>query len=262
MSECFKRYEKKYLLDEKQYSYIKEKIRDYTVDDVYSEYDLMSIYYDNDSDELIRRSVEKPLYKEKLRIRAYVPPKGDDKVQVELKKKYDGIVYKRRTTATYRDVLEDIYGCTFTDEQIGREIGYFLRYHRNLRPKIYTGCHRTSYKGKTDRDLRITFDEDMVYRTKNLCLSKDIHDRSINDGIIMEIKVNNSMPLWLTKILDEAGACPRGFSKVGRAYMKEKEKEHGIIQNDIYGYIHPDTVPAGDRSQPGIGIIDFPLLHV
>ena len=227
MSEIFKRYEKKYLLDDRQYVLIKEKIRDYTVDDVYRDYDLMSVYYDNENDELIRRSVEKPLYKEKLRIRAYVPPKGDDRIQVELKKKYDGIVYKRRTTARYCEVLGDIYRCAFADEQIGKEIAYFLKYHAGLRPKIYIGCHRTSFKGKTDSDLRITFDEDMVYRTENVRLAKDIDDRPLTEGVIMEIKVSGSVPIWLTKILDEVKARPQGFSKVGRAYMKEKENAYG-----------------------------------
>lgn len=229
MAESFKRYEKKYLLDEKQYSSMKEKLKGYIEDDVYKEYNLMSIYYDNDNYELIRRSIEKPKYKEKLRIRTYNPPKDDDYVQVELKKKYDGIVYKRRTKAKYKEVMDDIYNAQFKDEQIGKEIKYFLDYYGKLKPKIYIACNRKSYIGKEDKTLRITFDEKMEYRFKDLSLNKNEKDESIRDGIIMEIKVNGNMPLWLTKILDEVKVYSRGFSKVGNAYLKEMEKENGII---------------------------------
>lgn len=230
MSESFKRYEKKYLLDNRQYSLIKDFIKDYVVDDVYKEYNLMSIYYDNDNYELIRRSIEKPKYKEKLRIRAYNPPNKDDYIQVELKKKFDGIVYKRRTQGQYEDVLNNIYTCEFKDLQVGKEINYFLDYYGQLKPKIYIACKRRSYKGKEDESLRITFDENMTYRFKNICLKEDReNDKSINDGIIMEIKVNESMPLWLTKMLDEAKAYPKSFSKVGNAYLKEMENNNGII---------------------------------
>ncbi|MBR0461970.1 MAG: polyphosphate polymerase domain-containing protein [Erysipelotrichaceae bacterium] len=262
MSQSFKRYEKKYLLDDKRYAYITEAIRDHVKDDIYKEYDLMSLYYDNDNDELIRRSIEKPLYKEKLRIRAYMPPKDDDMIQVELKKKYDGIVYKRRTRARYRDVLDDIYGCEFEDVQTGEEIRYFLKHYGKLSPKIYTGCHRTSYKGIDDEDLRITFDKDMVYRTKDIYLGRNANDLPINEGIIMEIKVKDALPLWLVQILDEAKAYPRGFSKVGNAYLKEKEKENGTVQNDIQRVIHSDAVYDRYSSQYGTGLYDRPVLHV
>ncbi|MBR2577347.1 MAG: VTC domain-containing protein, partial [Erysipelotrichaceae bacterium] len=128
-----------------------------------------------------------------------------------------------------KEVLNDIYDCQFTDEQIGNEIRYFLDYYGNLRPRIFIGAHRTSYIGKEDKTLRITFDEDMVYRMKDVSLKRSDDDSSINDGIIMEIKVNNSLPLWLVRIMDEAGAYPQAFSKVGKSYLKEKEKEYGII---------------------------------
>lgn len=229
MIDTFKRYEKKYLLNKEQYSLIKEKIKEYVKDDIYKQYHLMSIYYDNDNYELIRRSIEKPKYKEKLRIRAYNPPNNDDYIQVELKKKYDGIVYKRRTQAKYEDVLNDIYNCEFKNKQVGKEINYFLNYYGSLSPKIFIACDRSNYIGKEDDSLRITFDENMVYRFTNICLKDDDDNEAINDKVIMEIKVNGTMPLWLTKILDEVKAYPRGFSKVGNAYLKEMEKRNGII---------------------------------
>ena len=229
MAENFKRYEKKYLLNSKQVDYIKEHIQEYVNDDKFKEYNLMSIYYDNDNYELIRRSIEKPMYKEKLRIRAYNPPKSDDYIQVELKKKLDGIVYKRRTQAKYDEALNNIYDCEFKDEQIGKEINYFLKYYGNLSPKIYIACKRTNYKGKEDEKLRITFDENMVYRMKDVCLKSSDLDKPINDSVIMESKVFGSMPLWLTKILDDAHAYSRGFSKVGTAYLKEMENNYGTI---------------------------------
>ena len=229
MVETFKRYEKKYLLDKNQYTLIKDKIREYVDDDVYKEYKLMSIYYDNDNYELIRRSIEKPKYKEKLRIRAYQAPNNNDNVQVELKKKYAGIVYKRRTQAKYEDVLNNIYECEFNNKQIGAEIKYFLNYYGHLSPKVYIACKRSNYIGKEDKNLRITFDEDLAYRFKDINLQSNINDKPINDSVIMEIKVVGSMPIWLTNILDEVNAYPRSFSKVGTAYLKETENQNGII---------------------------------
>ena len=223
MAEIFQRFEKKYLLDREQYRKIIELIEGHMIPDKFFRTRVNSIYYDTDDDRLIRRSIEKPEYKEKLRIRAYGDVKPDDMIYVELKKKYDGIVYKRRTKARYQDLLEDIYGCSFEDRQIGEEIRYALKYYERLKPAWFISCMRTSYVDKDDRRLRITFDDDMVYRNTCLSLKNTPEDRTITDKIVMELKVPGPMPLWLTEILDEVKAYPRGFSKVGTAYMKEME---------------------------------------
>ena len=221
MAEIFQRYEKKYLLDTKQYSYIRELLDKYMNHDKFYKTRVNSIYYDTDSCELIRRSIEKPEYKEKLRIRTYGDVKDDDKVFVELKKKYDGIVYKRRTKSVYRDVLKNIYECKFDDQQIGNEIRYALKYYDHLKPAYFISYLRTSYVANDDNNIRITFDQDIRYRHNHLSLENEKDDEPVTDKIIMELKVNGSIPLWLSHILNEVRVYPQGFSKVGTAYLKE-----------------------------------------
>ena len=220
MSETFDRIEKKYLLSAEQYNEILKALMPYVDEDAFFKSQVMSIYYDTPNYQLIRRSVEKPDYKEKLRIRSYSPPKKDDEIFVELKKKLDGVVYKRRTTGKYGDVLDNIYEAEFKDVQVGRELKYFLKEYENLRPMIFIGTDRYSYRGKENKSLRITFDLNMRYRLENLSLKDDPKNRPINDGVIMEIKADGAYPLWLSNILSDNKAYPRGFSKVGTAYLK------------------------------------------
>ena len=223
MSQTFERYEKKYLLDENQYHQVLDKIQSYVMHDAYYKSQIRSIYYDTDIYELIRRSIEKPEYKEKLRIRSYGDT-SDGEVFVEFKKKFDGIVYKRRTKANCKQVIDDIYHCDFNDAQIGKEIKYALNHYHNLHPCIYIGCDRTSYIGKQDNNLRITFDRHISYRTKNLSLQSSVNDKEVTDKTVMELKVDKAIPLWLCKILDETKVYPHSFSKVGNALIKEMKE--------------------------------------
>ena len=220
MAEIFERFEQKYLLDANQCKLILNEVETYMKKNKFFEADINSIYFDTDNFVLINRSIEKPLYKEKLRIRSYED--YPDEVFMELKKKYDGVVYKRRCKVKYPECL-DIYNCEFDDKQIGEEIKYALKFYQKLEPKIYVGSKRYSYIGKQGADLRITFDEKIRYRFRNLSLNKSSDDKLLTDKIVMEIKVDNAMPLWLSKILDEVKAYPQGYSKVGNAYIKEKK---------------------------------------
>lgn len=219
--ETFQRFEKKYLLSDEQFRKMMVKLKGHIMPDKFSESDIRSIYYDTKDHQLIRRSIEKPEYKEKLRIRSYKEVDDDDQVFVELKKKYDGIVYKRRTKAKCKDLINDIRHCSFKDPQVGKEINYALNYYGELQPSIFIGCQRISFTGVDDKDLRITFDKDICYRMNDLSLKRTDADKKLTDQTVMELKIRDAMPLWLSDILDEVKAYPRGFSKVGNAYIKE-----------------------------------------
>ena len=219
--ETFRRSEKKYLLDQGSYEKLMDLLKEYIVPDKFHETAVNSIYYDTDDHQLIRRSIEKPEYKEKLRVRSYKDADEDDAVFLEFKKKLDGVVYKRRTKAACGEVLSDISHCRFDDEQVGKEIRYALNYYGNLSPRIYIGSIRTSFAAKDDERIRITFDQDLRYRMKDLSLKRSKDDKRLTDQIVMELKVPEAMPLWLSHILDETKAYPRGFSKVGTAYLRE-----------------------------------------
>lgn len=225
MSESFTRSEKKYLLSKEQYLLFKNKINDYIIPDKFSKSKISSLYYDNQTNELIRRSIEKPKYKEKFRVRCYGDVKDDDLVFAEIKKKLNGVVYKRRTKAKYKDLMNNILTCEFKDKQIGEEIKYFAKYYNGILPSYYISSYRTSYISKNNPNIRITFDEDLKYRKTHLNLKESVDDKVITEDIIMEIKVVDSYPSWLYKALDDLKLYPRGFSKVGTAFIKEKNYE-------------------------------------
>lgn len=228
--EDFVRCESKYLLTELKYQELIVKLKEYIEVDVYDRSHIMSIYYDTDDDRLLTRSIEKPIFKEKLRIRSYDPPLNNDDVYIELKKKLDGVVYKSRTRVKYLDVLNDLMCSNYEDERIGIEIKNLYQRYVGLYPKIFVSCDRKYFVGKEDHSLRITFDSNIKYRTKNLTLSDSNEDRKLDEVIVMEIKGSNAMPLWLVKELDELNIYKSGFSKVGTAFLKEIERnKYGVI---------------------------------
>lgn len=220
MAEYFLRKENKYLLDQSTFNSLLSKLDDYLVHDKYNKSHLLSVYFDSDDYRLITKSIEKPEYKEKLRIRSYAPPLDDEKIYVELKKKFDGVVYKRRTKAKYQDVLKDIDDCKFDDDLVGKEIVSLSNRYGGLKPKVFISCDREYFVGKQDSNLRITFDSNLMYRTKNVYLNHADNDVKLDDSIIMEIKAAGAMPLWLVRILDELKIFKTSYSKVGNAFLK------------------------------------------
>ncbi len=229
---CFKRYEKKYRLTREQQRIILNGMREHMQADKFGQYTICNIYYDTDDWQLIRTSIEKPVYKEKLRVRSYGVPGDKDKVFVELKKKYDGVVYKRRITTapgTANAFLSgDAVGGDFG--QIGREIEWFQSFYET-KPKVFIGYDRLAFAGTEQPELRITFDTDLRFRTDELDLRLGDHGALIlpHDEVLMEIKIPGVCPLWLSELLSEAGAFPSSFSKIGCCYknniLKPEKKE-------------------------------------
>lgn len=220
----FKRKEMKYLLDPQQYSEFRKRITGYMEQDQYGLHTICSIYFDNDDDHIIKNSLEKPLYKEKLRLRSYGVPKDESSpVFLELKKKYKGIVYKRRIPLTLKSAEDYIYNDIKPDQsQIFREIDYFRRLY-NVYPKIFIGYDRIAMFGTADHELRLTFDFNVRCRRTMLHLTDGDHGtKLIPDGYaLMEIKISGSMPLWLSHILTELKIYPTSFSKYGEFYKAE-----------------------------------------
>lgn len=233
----FKRYEKKYLLNPVQYVAFIEAIKPYAKVDQYGLHTIGNIYYDNDAFELIRKSIDQPLYKEKLRTRVYNVDYCNKLVYVELKKKYKGVVYKRRTRLQGESIHGFLYHSDFntTEDQISREIQWFVRRYAPV-PKIYIGYERTAYYGLENADLRMTLDHNIRYRTEDLELSKGHYGESLlhPKTYLLEIKTSGAMPLWLCRILSELYIYPQSFSKVGYCYkeyiLKLEDMKGGTIQ--------------------------------
>lgn len=219
----FKRLEKKYLLSAEQYERLMAQLREHIEPDRFHKSTVCSLYYDSDSYELIRRSIDAPVYKEKLRVRSYGVPEADGRVFVELKKKFKGIVYKRRVVMGALEAELWLSGKQSAprDSQIVREIEWFM--HENAPvPKMFIACERTAWKAKDEHELRITFDEEIRFRETELELTAGSHGEALTERgqVLMEIKLPDAAPLWLAHMLSELELYPTGFSKYGTAYKK------------------------------------------
>ncbi len=217
----FKRYELKYLLTRENFEEIKSQIVKRLLPDEYGENVIQSLYYDTVDDRLVRTSMEKPLFKEKLRLRCYNLNDNDSDVYLEMKRKYDGVVYKRRVACKESDAKNFFEGKK-QNSQIGKELDYFLSYYKNLLPKTLIIYDREAYVDKTS-DLRVTFDKNVRYRKSDLNFHTSLDGENLlPDGyVLMELKTGTALPLWLCDLLDKQGVRKTSFSKYGTAYAKE-----------------------------------------
>lgn len=224
----FERVEKKYLLTPKQHQGILAALAGRMQPDCYGESAVMSLYLDTPDSLLIRRSTEKPTYKEKLRLRSYGVPTDEDTVYLEVKKKVGGVVYKRRVGMSAARAMACIYrGDVDGSSQIERELDYMFRRYAP-RPALWLAYDRTAYieRAPTPDGLRLTMDHNIRSRDHSLdlrlgdegepLLAPDVH--------LMEIKTARAIPLWLCAALDEYGVKPVSFSKYGTVYTRQMRK--------------------------------------
>ncbi len=220
----FKRRELKYLVTAKQKRILQEAMAPYMEPDPYGRSTICSLYFDTSDYLLARRSSEHPIYKEKLRVRSYGTAGENSPVFVELKKKYRGVVYKRRIGAAQREAMDYLCGGGKLEsvDQIAREIDYFKNLYRELAPAVYLSCEREAYFGVEDGELRITFDDDIIWRDTDLSLCVKPYGTAIlQPGYsLMEVKLAGAMPLWLCGLLSENSIFMTGFSKYGSAYRQ------------------------------------------
>ena len=217
----FKRYEKKYLLNPEQYAILKAEIDKHFVPDEYGETKICNIYYDTPEYLLITRSIDKPIFKEKLRLRTYGVPEDSTTAFIEVKRKFDSVVYKRRIHMPYIDAIKYMENppCTST-KQIYKEIDYAIKLYKGLAPSFYISYDRSAFFYKETSDIRVTFDSNITWRDYDLDLRKGSYGESLlpDNYKIMEIKVPNTAPLWLAELLSDLKIYPTSFSKVGTAY--------------------------------------------
>ena len=218
----FERYEKKYLLTAEQYTAVRTALDRIMEVDQYGETTILNIYYDTPDFRLIRRSLEGPVYKEKLRLRCYGVPEEGSPAFIELKKKYKGIVYKRRISAPYREAVEFLRKGDGPKSQIGSEIRYFKKLYRGLEPKMVISCERIAMAGKEDPELRVTFDRNIRWRETGLDLTAGSEGKTVMDDgqVLMEVKIKDAMSCGFARLFSELGIFPCSFSKYGKAYQQ------------------------------------------
>lgn len=221
----FKRSEKKYLLDSGQYESLMARLKELTIPDEYGEYSVFNVYYDTDDFSLIRHSLEAPAFKEKFRIRCYKIPSKEDKIFLEIKKKYKKVVYKRRIICPYGVAEEYLNGGSppevpENEERTLAEIDYLLK-SKQLKPKVFLAYDRMAYVAKSDPDFRITFDRNIRSRDYAVdFMYGDGGELLLSEGQrLMELKAHEALPMWMVKILSELKIYPESFSKYGRVYI-------------------------------------------
>ncbi len=229
----FKRYEKKFLLDVAQYRKIVDFVDRYMVFDKYcigeQVYGLLNVYFDTPDNLLIERSTDKPLYKEKLRLRSYFPPENNDsKVFFEIKQKYKECVTKRRAVLRYGEALElisthlppKLADDSYLNVQVTKEICAMFKRYPGLRPSVFIAYDRIAMFGKDDPELRVTFDRNIRTRRENPTFEFGLDGNELlpEGKYLMEIKIPNAMPLWLARYLSENRIFSTSFSKYGKEY--------------------------------------------
>lgn len=222
----FKRYEFKYLLTTEQYNHLREVMVDHMQLDEFGRNNINNIYFDTPDFLLIRRSLEKPTYKEKLRVRWYGTREAKTPIFIELKKKYKGIVYKRRIKRSWDETKgyfkEHIPLPEGKQKQITHELDYFVNFYENLGPALFLGYEREAFFGLENHDFRMTFDHNIR------CTQERIYQQKENGGIrilpkgavLLEVKTGEAVPNWLLHFFAQEKVYKSSFSKYGTAYNK------------------------------------------
>lgn len=228
----FDRYEMKYLIDADQKNNVLKAMQPYMMLDKYGRTTIRNIYYDTDDYRIVRNSIAKPIYKEKLRIRSYSKATSESTVFVELKKKYESKVYKRRIPLLEKDAScwiaeQNNLDCSnkdfdYRDFQIVNEIEYFKDFYENLKPKAFIAYEREAFYTNEPSDFRVTFDENILCRFDGLSLQNDVSGEAIlpSGKTLLEIKCSGGIPMWMAIVLSENRIYKSTFSKYGIAYER------------------------------------------
>ena len=222
----FRRMEKKMLLPTDDVPRLLERLETVMRPDPHNQdgkpYMLCNLYFDDDSNHVIRNSVERPFYKEKLRLRSYGVPTDDSLVFLEIKKKTDGVGTKRRARIPLVDAMHFLdtgihpEGIPYIDEQVLREIDYY-RSHHDVHPSTYVSYLRHAYFSVDDPSFRVTVDRDILTRHHDLDLRLGRYGEAIlpPDLTLIEVKFAGSVPLWFARLMSEFKTSFHTFSKYG-----------------------------------------------
>ncbi len=228
----FNRTEIKYMLTPEKENAFMESVHGKLVTDAFSQSTISNVYFDTDDFQLIRSSIEKPVYKEKLRLRSYETPSDSSGVFVEVKKKVKGTVYKRRLMLPYHTAMDYLGGepIQTKNPQVQNEIDWFLKRYP-LQPKAFISYDRSSWRGVENPNLRITFDRNILFRSDQLELIQGSWGTQVLDPSLslMEIKLNGAMPLWLSHSLNDLSIFPTSYSKYGSCYKSYLLKNTKLV---------------------------------
>ncbi|MEQ6205112.1 polyphosphate polymerase domain-containing protein [Enterococcus mundtii] len=239
LKNVFQRKETKYLIPTAQFhSFLKDLKKQMQIDE-YGLHTILSLYFDTPDDRFITNSMTKPKYKEKFRVRSYGISQETSMVFLEIKKKVNGIVYKRRMPLTYAEYLQWLdqkYFLKNEAEQIPQEVNWLFKRNPDLSPKTMIIYERISLFGTSDPDFRVTFDQNIRFRSTNLDLSITGKETLVAPeiGILMEVKALGAYPLWFVELLNDYQLKKGSFSKYAETYQRhlfiqrKERKNHAI----------------------------------
>lgn len=235
LKKVFQRKENKYLLTQSQFQSFFDDLHQYMSVDQYGLHTIQSLYYDTPDYYFIQRSISKPKYKEKFRVRSYGTARADSLVFLEIKKKVAGIVYKRRLVLTYEEYLNWEASGKFSEQlssvQIAREITWLFYRQPALSPKVLITYDRLSLFMVDDSEFRVTFDQNIRYRTENLALDNKTSGELVAPevGVLMEVKAMGAYPLWFTALLAKYHIQKSSFSKYAQTYQRHLFKKEELL---------------------------------
>lgn len=234
----FRRRELKFIVNEQQRQELEQIMAQRMIPDRFGRSTICNLYYDTPDFRLIRHSLEKPVYKEKLRLRSYGRVEPGVDVFLELKKKYKGVVYKRRVEVTEDEAAAfmERQAPLPKDGQIAREMVYFRDFYRELAPRVYLSYEREAWFDPQDGGFRMTLDRNIRFRTTDLSLSSPIDGRQIlpPELSLLEVKASGGIPMWLTEHLSRNHIHKQSFSKYGRAYLELLQESLKEIRGRSY----------------------------
>ena len=228
MQTVFSRNEKKYLMTQAQANKLIEVLATNMKPDTYGTYWVQNLYFDTENWDIIRTSMEKPHYKEKMRLRCYGTQETTDRMFLEFKKKYSGVVYKRRLPILPSTILQHSIDEILSSDnsQIARELAYHIQ-RTGATERFYIAYYRQAFAGISDEGLRITIDSNISYRLDTLCFTEPERGCPALDPntFLLEIKTPISIPLWLAHLLCELEIFPTSFSKYAACFTDWTSKQ-------------------------------------
>lgn len=223
--EIFQRYELKYLIPFDKYKAIAKalidsgKMRYDKFGDGYGRYNIVSLYFDSDDKKIYYETRNKLRFRQKLRLRVYDNATINSPAFLEVKQKFNKVVNKRRTKIKLADAYDYIkFGRNSengleeynpSNPQILEEVEAFRSLY-DLKPRLVVSYDRQAFHGIEDPDLRVTFDYNLTTRDDNLRIEDGPYGMYFVDPnlSVMEVKVSQSVPFWLARLLSEY-ECPR-----------------------------------------------------
>ena len=235
--DVFRRRELKFLLTSREQQILEDALHRHMIPDSHGKNTICNLYYDTPDHRLIRHSLEHPVYKEKLRLRCYGVATSESDIFLELKKKYKGVVYKRRVRVTEPEAVAFMNreGQLHNQGQISREIRYVRDYYQTLQPRMYISYDREAWYDPVDRGFRITLDRNVQFRTDHLNLTANASGRTIlqPEQSLLEVKAEGAVPMWLVQLLAEEQIYKQSFSKYGRAYERMLKERLALERGEV-----------------------------